>query len=123
MYYKLSKLLLGTNSVENVFEIGVDMTITSMCHVNDFGFLFLFRDNHCVGYSDYKGKTVIPWMGQINERGDKEGTRPLFSYPSSLCYVPLLKKCFLIESGGTRIKSIEISSKYCAKMPLLADSL
>jgi hypothetical protein len=94
------------------------MAITAMCHVNDFGFLFLFRNNHCIGYSDYKGQMMIPWMGQVNTKGDKEGTKPLFDHPSSICYAPLMKKCCLIEAGGTKIKSLEISSKYCTKMSL-----
>jgi len=118
MPYRMSKLSFGSSVLDPIFDINTDLEITGLCHVDKFGFLFLFRDHHCMGYSDYKGKITLPWMGVIDQKGDKEGTCPLFDHPSSICYWPHLKTCYLLEAGGSKLKSIEMGSKYCGKINL-----
>lgn len=118
MSYRMSKLSFGTSILTSVFDIQTDFLITGLCHIDEFGFLFLFRDHHCIGYSDYKGQFIMPWMGNIDQKGNTDGTLPLFNYPSSICYWPSLKACYLFDSGGFKLKSIEINSKYCSNISL-----
>jgi len=116
MLYQLSKLSFGASKPEILFDIQIDFCITGLCHIPNKGFLFLFRDNHFIGFSDYRGNIKLPWMGIINERGNSEGTAPLFSYPSSVCYYPNLRRCFLIEDGGRVIKYLDMDSEYCGNV-------
>ena len=121
MSYKLSKLPFGTSKPEKLFDIDTDFTITGMCHIEKFGFLFLFRDNHFIAHFDYKGKASLPWMGIVNEKGDHDGEFSLCSSPSSICYYPAMKRCFLLEAGGSKIRFIDIESKYCGGITLSPD--
>jgi hypothetical protein len=118
MLYKVNSLTLGTSVLKKIFEINIQFNISQICHIEKFGFLLLFKDHHFIGHSDYKGKLTIPWFGKINESGDNYGTSPSFNYPSSICYSKRLNTCFIIENGGTKIKSIELGSKYCNKIQL-----
>lgn len=116
MAYRMCKLSLGTGKLEPLFDIDTDFIITGMCHINEFGFLFLFRNNHCIGHVDSNGRFILPWMGFIDEKGDKEGTVPYLSFPSSICYDPNLKLCFLLEYGGIRLRTIDVLHKYCSNV-------
>lgn len=118
MLYKLYNLTLGTGALKKIFEINIQFNISRICHIDKFGFILLFKDHHFIGYSDYKGKLTIPFFGKINESGDHYGTSPSFNYPSSICYSKNLGTCFIVENGGTNIKSIEVKSKYCSKISL-----
>lgn len=118
MLYKLHSLTLGTSVLKKIFEINIQFNISRICHIDKFGFLLLFKEHHFIGYSDYKGKLTIPWSGNINESGDNYGSSPSFNHPSSICYSKGQNTCFIVESGGTRIKSIELNSKYCNRIAL-----
>lgn len=123
MSYRLCKLSLGTSVLTPIFDINTNLIISNICHVDGYGYIFLLRDHHCLGHADYKGKITIPWMGYINEEGDREGSLPLFKYPSSICYYPDLKSCFLFSQGGTKLNAIEIASKYCSNISLSSSFL
>ena len=97
MAYKLCKIPLGTSAISPIFDIDTDMAITGMYHIEGFGFVFLFRDHHCLGYADEKGKVVVPWLGKPNESGNRDGGSPLFQYPSSICYSENLRSCFFLH--------------------------
>ena len=122
MSSRLCKIPFGTGKPDKLFDIDTDLVIRNFCHIDRFGFLFLFSDNHFIGFSDFKGHIVLPWMGEIDVTGNEDGTAPLFEYPSSICYFPASKSCYIIERGGLQIRHIEISSKYCSSM-LLSDSI
>jgi hypothetical protein len=116
MSYEMCKLVIGTGKIERLFEINTDLSIGGLCHIDKFGFLFLFRDNHCIGYADDNGRVTIPWMGFLDEKGDEEGTDPHLSFPSSICYDPNLRLCFLLEYGGIRLRSIDVFHRYCGNI-------
>ena len=118
MSYKICNLTLGTSAVELLFNIPTKLDITEMIYIKDFGFLFLLKNHHCLGFSDIKGNIQIPWMGNVGIMGEIEGTVPLFKYPSSICYDKTTKSCFLIENGGSKVRSIDLQSLYCRNVAL-----
>jgi len=111
MPYRLNKLSFGTSKVEKIFDIDTDLNITYFLHANNFGYIFLIKDSHCIGYIDNSGKLQLPWMGDIGNCGNEDGTIPLFMFPSSICYSKD-KTLYLLESGGSQIRKIDIDSKY-----------
>jgi hypothetical protein len=111
MLYRLNKLSFGTSKVEKVFDIDIDLNITYFLHINNFGYIFLVKDSHCIGYIDNRGNLKLPWLGDIGNCGSEDGTMPLFMFPSSICY-SLDKTCYLLEKGGSQIRKIDMDSKY-----------
>jgi len=116
MNYKLSKLQLGTNKVDCILEFSSLFKITEFCYIDGFGYILLFKDQHCLGLIDSKNKFIFPWAGELNIHGHYDSTAPLFEYPSSICYSDKVKKAFIIENGGMRIREIDINPFYTSSV-------
>jgi len=114
MPYKLIKIPMGTSTCQLVSNVNISENITGLCYVNDLGFLFLVRDSHCIGLITNSGKIEFPWMGEYNTKGNEDGTMPLFEYPSSICYSPTYKICYLLENGGSKLRNINVHNKYAS---------
>jgi len=112
MIYKLLKKSLGIARIDSIFEVNLDFSILDTCYVPNFGFFFLTKNTHCLGLVSLSGKLEFPWVGQINEKGDKNGITGLFDSPSSLCYSLSGNKIIIIDSYGKRIRSVELESRY-----------
>lgn len=86
-----------------------------MCYIDKLGFLLLLPKHHCIGkVSD--GKTEIPWIGQLNQGGIKDGSLAKLDYPSSVCYLKDQDACFVMESGGSRIRKIQLWNKHAVSL-------
>jgi len=116
----MCKLPFGTSKVEKLFDIDTDLIITHFLYVEGFGFLFLFRDSHCIGYIDGSNKFYMPWMGVVGVAGNNNTSVPTFEYPSSVCYMRNMKFCYLLEKGGSRIRRLDLGRHYVD--PVLGES-
>lgn len=110
MSYLLRKISFGTSIVTNIATIKTDHDITGMYYCKNIGFILLFKKNHFLGMVKNNGDTFLPWLGFIDNAGSRDGTLPLLDSPSSLCFDN--NRCYLIEKGGTRIRTIQMDSGY-----------
>jgi len=115
MSYKISKLSYSAPKPSLILNIDTDLEITDICYVDKIGFLLLLPEHHCVGkISD--GKIDIPWIGQLNQGGIKDGSLAKLDHPSSMCYLKDQDLCFIIESGGSRIRKIQLWNKHAVAL-------
>lgn len=112
MNYKLFKLQLGTSRLVSIMEFQSPFEITEFCYIEGYGFILLFKSHHCLGHIDKSNKLVFPLAGEPGVAGHRDSTNPLFEFPSSVCYSDFLKKVFIIEKGGARIREIEVDPFY-----------
>lgn len=112
MPYKLLQFNFGNIKPKKYYNVDTDFNITNFIHIDDFGFLFLFKKDHFIGFMDYKNNIQMPWMGEIGIKGNKDSSCPLLDLPSSICYQPNIRACYLIEKGGSNIRKIELNPKY-----------
>ena len=114
MLYSLNKISFGTSKKDVVFDVDLPYDVYDFCYLQDFGFLFVLRDNHCISRIDLKGNLTVEWIGSVDQRGFKEGSGKYacLDFPSSICYHKQSGNCFVIERGGSSIRSVEVEDRY-----------
>ena len=113
MNYSLSKIFFGTSKTHLVCDININANISDICCINDGKFIFTSDDTHCIGLIE-NAEVKFPWIGTIGKNGDEDGqlAGALFDSPIALCLNIFSNICFVIESGGSRIREIEIEGGY-----------
>ena len=108
MSYRLNTISFGTGKKSSIFDIDIPYDVYDFCYIKDFGYLFVLRDNHCVSRMEYNGKLTLDWIGSVNKVGLKDGigNRALLDHPSSICFLPSKRQCFLIEKGGASVRCV-----------------
>lgn len=112
MNYKLSMFHLGTGKIELITNFSTPFEITEICFVNDFGYILLFKNQHCLGLLNKKNSFVFPWGGVPNQAGYRDSTLPLFDSPSSACYCKRTNHVYVVEKGGVRIRKLDLEPFY-----------
>jgi len=111
MSYKISKLSYGTSKPSLILKIDCDLEISDICYADSVGFILSLPKHHCIGKVS-NGKVEIPWIGQMNQSGAKDGYLVKLDYPSSVYYLKSHNLCFVIESGGSKIRKIQLWNRH-----------
>lgn len=114
MTYKISKKIVGTNTVEVLANIKTDNPIVDMCWVEDIG--LVFTHGHHLGLVDFNGQCDPFWMGNDIEGGNytdkRDGTVPIFGRLSGIGYLASIRLLFIGEDEGRNIRVIDIKKGY-----------
>jgi len=116
MNYKLFRLYLGTGKLETILEFSSLFKIINFCYVDRFGFILLFKNQHCLGLINKESKYIFPWVGQPDKKGHYNSTSPFFEFPSSVCYCMATHNVYVVENGGSRIRKLELNPFYASSV-------
>ena len=117
----MSEMPFG-NSPKKLFQMELNYAITDFCYTK-IGFLFLLRNEHCIGKVDFKGNVELPFLGLIGERGQEFEYDSRLSFPSSICYNKQQDTAFVVENGGDVIRKIEFNPLYTITLITNKDSI
>jgi len=114
MSYRIVKRIFGSNKQETVCDVDISHDILDFCFIPEFGYLFVLRNEHCISHLDINGNLSISWLGECGESGRRDGTGRYarMNYPSSICYMPDIKRAYVIEGGGINLRYIELDAPY-----------
>jgi hypothetical protein len=106
MSYNLSIKVLGSIKKELVAKIDIPFHISDFVYIDGFGYIFLLPENDCLALYDIAGKKLImPWIGQINKRGCRDGSykSALLDKPASICNGKGSSNYYIIEQNANSI--------------------
>lgn len=112
MKYFLFKISITNGRSEKIHAFESDLIPNNIYAFDDLGFLVLFKKHHCIGLVNKKG--LKTWVGLPNNHGAKKGSGIFASmdYPSSLCRQNKGDVCYVVESGGAKIRRIDVCTGY-----------
>lgn len=118
MQYSLIKIPSSNGKPETIINFENKFHITEICRIDDLGIILVSKDGHCLGLLNNKNELIFPWIGHPGQSGCLKGTGiyAKLHLPSSICYSKKYKKCYIVEDGGARIRSLELSMLYVSSL-------
>jgi len=117
MKYRLIKIHVSSGRSENLATFETHLLPSVLHRIDNFIFLVLFKSNHCIGMIN-KNVMNVSWLGLANNRGERNGAGIFASldYPSSICRSKKGNICYVVESGGAKIRRVDVYTGYMSKI-------
>jgi len=109
--YSLIKKKFGTSKFDNICNIETDLAINDVVYMGKSDYLLTLPVHHCIAWLS-NNKLTLPWLGELNQVGDKNGDQD-----SALMNAPLRigagsAFCYVVEDNGKTLRTLDVANRY-----------